>query len=167
MKEIEKVFFKKVLKLPPFFPFRLGDGKRRQFQNSKFFNRVASFLYWLCSKAIQYKHNTICWKVEQFSGHIVNSIFFVDKLLWLPQISWTSIECHYFRGHDAVISTICWKNMLAVRVQWMQIWVNVHFFRGIQKSFPRTRTTITNKPFRRPRQGSLAVKNYPILYSAP
>ena len=43
--------------------------------------------------------------------------------------------------------------------------MNVHFFRGIQKSFPRTRTTTTtrtttrtNKPFLRPRQRSLAVK---------
>ena len=40
--------------------------------------------------------------------------------------------------------------------------MNVHFFRGIQKSFPRartTKTTKTNKPFLRPRQRSLAVKN--------
>ena len=39
--------------------------------------------------------------------------------------------------------------------------MNVHFFRGIQKSFPRTRktTTTTNKPSLRPRQRSLAVKN--------
>ena len=30
--------------------------------------------------------------------------------------------------------------------------MNVHFFRGIQKSFPRTiRTTTANKPFLRPR----------------
>ena len=43
--------------------------------------------------------------------------------------------------------------------------VKVHFFRGIGKSFPRTRTTTTprtttttNKPFLRPRQRSLAVK---------
>ena len=34
----------------------------------------------------------------------------------------------------------------------------VQFFRGIQKSFPRT--TTTNKPFLRPRERSLAVKNY-------
>ena len=45
--------------------------------------------------------------------------------------------------------------------------MNVHFFRGIKKSFPTTRTrtsttrttTTTNKPFLRPRQRSLAVKN--------
>ena len=34
--------------------------------------------------------------------------------------------------------------------------MNVHFFCGIQKSFPAT--TTTNKPFLRPRQRSLAVK---------
>ena len=33
------------------------------------------------------------------------------------------------------------------------------FFREIQKSFPRTRSTI-NKPFLRPRQRSLALKNH-------
>ena len=33
-----------------------------------------------------------------------------------------------------------------------------HPFRGVQKSFPRTRTT-TNKPLLRPRQQSLVVKN--------
>ena len=39
--------------------------------------------------------------------------------------------------------------------------MNVHFFRGIQKSFPTTRTTTTtNKPFLRPRQRSLVVKKY-------
>ena len=36
--------------------------------------------------------------------------------------------------------------------------MNVHFFRWIKKSFPRT-TTRTNKPFLIPRQRSLAVKN--------
>ena len=51
----------------------------------------------------------------------------------------------------AVIFTIFRKNLP----------VNVHFFRGIQKSFPRTRktTTTTNKPSLRPRQRSIAVKN--------
>ena len=48
-----------------------------------------------------------------------------------------------------MISTIFWKKPASSEV-------NVHFFCGIQKSFP-TRTT-TNKPFLRPRQRSLAVK---------
>ena len=63
------------------------------------------------------------------------SINFVDKL-WIPLISWTRCS-----ASSAVY---------------------VHFFRGIQKSFPRTttRTTTTNKPFLRPRQRSLAIKNY-------
>ena len=41
------------------------------------------------------------------------------------------------------------------------------FFRGIQKIFPRTTatttTTATNKPFLRPRQRSLAVKNLHVI----
>ena len=53
----------------------------------------------------------------------------MDKL-WSPLISWT-----------------CYSASSAV---------NVHFFRGIGKSFPRT----TNKPFLRPRQRSLAVKKW-------
>ena len=53
-----------------------------------------------------------------------------------------------------MISTIFWKELLAVQS------VNVHFFRGIQKSFPTTRTTTTtNRTFLRPRQRNLAVKN--------
>ena len=54
-----------------------------------------------------------------------------------------------------MISIIFWKKPASSAV-------NVHFFRGVQKSFPRTRTTTTrttNKPFLRPRQRSLAVKN--------
>ena len=45
--------------------------------------------------------------------------------------------------------------------------MKVHLFRGIEKSFPRTTTTTTtNKPFLRPRQRSLAIKN-PVQNFAP
>ena len=46
--------------------------------------------------------------------------------------------------------------------------VSVRFFRGIQKSFPRKRTTTTtttNKPFLRPRQWSLPVKNHFLVWN--
>ena len=60
---------------------------------------------------------------------------FVDKL-WIPLIMWT--RCSASSA------------------------VNVHFFGGIQKSFPRT--TTTNKSFIRPRQRSLAVKKVLFWY---
>ena len=56
---------------------------------------------------------------------------------WIPLFLWTLYNDFYFL--EKPVSSI----------------VNVHFFRGIQKSFPRTRTTITtNKPFLRPRPKS-------------
>ena len=61
---------------------------------------------------------------------------------------------------ELLIPLILWARYSAISAG------NVHFFRGIQKSFPRTRTrtrittttTTTNKPFPRPRQRSLVVK---------
>ena len=72
----------------------------------------------------------------------VNSTNFVDKL-WIPPISSTRRNYfHYFLEIPASTGVV------------------VHLFRGIQKSFPTaTRTTTTNKPFLKPRQRSLAVKN--------
>ena len=53
-----------ILKLPPFFiHHRIGERKRRRFQMKKFFNRVASFLYWLYSKM---KKNWLEKKLKQF-----------------------------------------------------------------------------------------------------
>ena len=73
---------------------------------------------------------------------------FMDKH-WIQLFLWTRYnDFHYYREKPA--SSV----------------MNVHFFRGIQKSFPRKRTTTTtttNKPFLRPRQRSLAVKNLIIL----
>ena len=80
----------------------------------------------------------------KFCGQTVISTNLVDKIS-IPLISWTSCcDFHYFLEISASSA------------------VNVHFFRGIRKSFPRTRTrtTTTNKPFIRPRQRSLAVKNF-------
>ena len=91
--------------------------------------------------------------------------------LWIPQISWTIIGFHYFRGHAAVMSTnfvdkqwiplFSWtryndfhhflENLLAV--QWMST-----FFVEFKKKFPTT----TNKPFLRPRQWILAVKKLTV-----
>ena len=73
-----------------------------------------------------------CSDFHKFRGQALNSTIFVDMLKWVP----------LFSGKYAISA------------------VNVHFFRGIQKSFltRRTRTT-TNKPFLRPRQRSLAVNN--------
>ena len=90
---------------------------------------------------------------HQHSTSTIQSAEKINNLvdtLWIPLCSWTSIEFQYFRGHATMISTIFWKKPASSKV-------NVHFFCGIQKSFPRTRTT-TNKPFLRPRQRSLAVK---------
>ena len=93
--------------------------------------------------------------------------------LWIPGISWTIIGFHYFRGHAAVISTNFVDKHWIPLFSWTRYndfhyflekpassAVNVHFFRGIQKSFPirTTRTTTTNRPFLRPRQRSLVVK---------
>ena len=77
------------------------------------------------------------------SNNLVNT-------LWIPQISWTSIEFHYFRGHASVMFHYFLEKSANSEV-------NVHFFGGIQKSFPRTTTAY--KPFLIPRQQSLAVKN--------
>ena len=95
--------------------------------------------------------------------------------MWIPLFSWTSIEFHYFCGHAAVISTNFVDKHWIPLFSWTRYSdfhyflekpassaVNVHFFCGIQKSFPTrttTTTTTTNKPFLRPRQRSLAVKN--------
>ena len=93
--------------------------------------------------------------------------------LLIPRTSLISIEFHYFRGHAAVISTNFMDNHWIPLFSWTRYndfhyflekpassAMNVHFFRGIQKSFPRTRTpTTTNKPLLRSRQRSLAVKN--------
>ena len=87
--------------------------------------------------------------------------------LWIPRISWTRCSnFHEFHG-QALYSTIFVETL-----QWFPLYsgkpassaVNVHFFRGIQKSFPRTRTTTaTNKPFLWPRHRSLALKNAQFL----
>ena len=82
-----------------------------------------------------------------FRGHAaVISTNFMDKH-WIPLFSWTSYnDFHYFLEKPASSA------------------VNVHFFRGIKKSFSRTRATTitTNKPFLRSRQRSLVVKNHQL-----
>ena len=39
----------------------------------------------------------------------------MDKLQWIPPISWTSFEFHQFRGHAEKTSIIFWKYLLALQ----------------------------------------------------
>ena len=78
-----------------------------------------------------------------------NSTNFVDTL-WIPLISWTNCnDVHKFRGH-ALNSTNFEDAFRIPLISWTRCSVNstgnVHFFRGIQKCFPRTRTTATTNP---------------------
>ena len=114
-------------------------------------------------------------KLKQYSTSTIHADKKSNNLvytLWIPRISWTSIEFHYFCGHAAVISTNFMDKHWIPLFLWTRYndfhyflekpassAVNVHFFRGIQKTFPTTKTrTTTNKPYLRPRQRSLVVK---------
>ena len=82
------------------------------------------------------KHNTLCCKVIKSCGHTVNSILSVDTLLWFPQIWWTLDKLWI----SLILRTSCCDFYNFLEISTCSA-VNVHFLRGIRKSFPRTRKT--------------------------
>ena len=111
----------------------------------KLFDEVSTFLHKFscrCKKQSFIK----TFPVENKTEMVQSQIFLkFNSYFWIPLFSWTRwCNFHNFLEKSASSAGA----------------VNIHFFRGIQKSFPRKwgTTTTTNKLFQRPRQQRLAVK---------